>query len=96
MISVLRTHATRTRSANAFVEIDDLAPVRSRVYPAHATALCAFEVSADIVSIPIGQVFKSQSGIVPTARAMDADRWTDAIDEDGFEAGGQPVGRPAV
>jgi hypothetical protein len=80
---------------HAFVEIDDLAPVRTRVYPAPATALCAFEVSADIVPIPVRKVFKSQSGIVPTARPVEADRRTDAVNEDGFEPAANPsAGRP--
>lgn len=71
--------------ANTLAEVDDFAPVRTRINPANAAALRALEMRANVVPVPVRQVVEIDLGPMPASRSV---RRPDAIHQDRFEAVG--------
>jgi hypothetical protein len=87
---------TDCTSANALVEIDNLAPIQARIDVAHRAAFGAAKVRTDLVPIPIRQVLQWQPATMAAVLAFGRPH---AIDEHGCKAsvpvdGAVPVAKP--
>jgi hypothetical protein len=72
--------------ADTFDVVDDLAPIRARVYPAHATAFRALEVRQNVRPFPVGKAVERHDGIVPAPGARIPIGRANTIDQDSPKA----------